>query len=149
MVPRRSAPDPSGDRVSISSPRAFLHILFLAGILLLSAGCASSSVPRGRLADGSSVPEGASFTPPAPTSKMPQDLPGRIGSSGVRGVFRAEVVITEAGAVADVMVTHSLGDAADAGILPALRRLAFTAAMLDGKPVAAIYVATFNFTSSR
>ena len=135
--------------MNISATRAPLHSLLLVGLFLLSTGCASSSAPRGRLADGSSVPKGASFSPPAPTTKMPLDLLGRIGSSGVRGVFRAEVVITEAGVVSDLNVTHSLGDAVDSEILPALRRLTFTPAMLDGKPVAAIYVATFNFTSSR
>jgi hypothetical protein len=123
--------------------------LLLAGLLLLPVSCASSNVPRVRLADGSSVAKGASFRPPAPTTKMPLDILGRIGSSGVRGVFRAEVVVSEDGAVAGLKVTHSLGDAVDSEILPALRSLSFTPATLDGKPVAAIYVATFNFTSSR
>ena len=112
-------------------------------------GCASSATPQGHLADGSPAPKGSSFTPPVPTSKMPLDILGRIGSSGVRGVFRAELVVSEAGVVTGLRVTHSLGEAADAEILPALRSLTFTPASLDGKPVAAIHVATFNFTSSR
>jgi TonB family protein len=79
---------------------------------------------------------------------MPLDLLGRIGSSGVRGLFRAEVTVSETGSVTAVQVTHSLGEAVDAEILPALRQLLFNPATLNGKPVAAIYDARFNFTSN-
>jgi len=113
---------------------------------LAALGC-SSAVPKGHLADGSVVPAGESFTPPTPTTKMPLDLLGRIGSSGVRGLFRAEVTVSETGSVTAVHVTHSLGEAVDAEILPALRQLSFNPASLNGKPVAAIYDARFNFTS--
>ena len=126
-----------------------LRNFLLAVLLLVPAGCASSAAPRGHLADGTAVPKGSSFTPPVPTTRMPLDLLGRIGSSGVRGVFRAELVVSETGVVTGEHITHSLGEAVDAEILPALRRLTFTPATLDGKSVAAIYDATFNFTSSR
>ena len=112
----------------------------------LVAGCAST-VPKGKLADGSPVPAGATFTPPTPTSKMPNDVFGRIGSSGVRGVFRAELVVSETGVVSDVRVTSSVGEAADAELIPAFRRMTFTPALLNGKPVGAIYATTVNFTS--
>ena len=124
--------------------RAFL-VGFVA-VALATFGCAST--PVGHLADGSPVRAGESFTPPTPTTKMPLDLLGRIGSSGVRGLFRAELTVSETGIVTATNVTHSLGEAVDAEILPALRQLTFTPATLNGKPVAAIYDARFNFTSS-
>jgi hypothetical protein len=78
---------------------------------------------------------------------MPLDVLGQIGSSGVRGVFRAELVVSESGTVSEVRVTNSLGDAVSGVLLPLLRQLTFSPALLDGKPVAAIYAATYNFTS--
>jgi hypothetical protein len=125
--------------------RAFSSGLIVAA--LATFGCASST-PQGKLADGSPVPAGQAFTPPTPTTRMPLDLLGRIGSSGVRGLFRAEVTVSKAGIVSALKVTHSLGEAVDAEIIPALRQLLFNPATLNGEPVAAIYDARFNFTSN-
>lgn len=72
---------------------------------------------------------------------------GQMGSAGVRGIFRVELIVSEAGLVAGEKVTYSLGDAADTAILLALRRLVFTPATLDGKSVAVVHAMTLNFTS--
>lgn len=135
--------------MTASSTGTFLHSILLAALLVGATGCASTSAPLGRLADGSLVPKGASFSPPVLVTKMPLDRLGRIGSAGFRGIFRVELIVSEAGVVTGEKVTHSLGDAVDADLLPVLRRFVFKPAMLDGKPVAVIYVFTFNFTTLR
>ena len=142
----RGGVERSGVLVVTASPGSFLRSILLA-MLLAATGCASTSVPLGRLADGSPVPKGASFSPPVLVTKMPLDRLARVGSAGVRGIFRAELIISEEGLVVGESVTHSLGDAADAELLPVLRRLVFTPAVLDGKPVAVMYSMTLNFTS--
>lgn len=124
-----------------------LRSVLLAVLFAVSIGCASTSAPLGRLADGSPVPTGASFRPVVLVTKMPLDVMGKIGSAGVRGIFRVELIVSEGGLVTSEKVTHSLGDAADAALLPALRRLVFTPALLDGKPIAVMYPMTINFTS--
>lgn len=130
-----------------SSAGTSLRNVVFALLLAVSTGCASISAPLGRLADGSPVPKGASFSPPVLVTKMPLDRLARVGSAGVRGIFRAELIVSEEGLVVGENVTHSLGDAADSELLPVLRRLVFTPAVLDGKPVAAMYSMTLNFTS--
>lgn len=143
----RGGVERSGVLVVTASPGTFLRSILLAALLTVSTGCASISAPLGRLADGSPVPKGASFSPPVLVTKMPLDRLARVGSAGVRGIFRAELVVSEEGLVVGENVTHSLGDAADAELLPVLRRLVFTPAVLDGKPVAVVYSMTLNFTS--
>jgi hypothetical protein len=97
-------------RVSITFA-AFTQVV-LAASLLLSACAASSGGPRPKLADGSTVPAGASFKQPTPLDGMPTKLIGEIGSSGVRGAYVADLVVGTDGSVGELRLVRGVSERA-------------------------------------
>jgi len=109
--------------------------------------CSSVATSRPRLGDGSDVPVGSQYSPPVALDEMPRDLLGKIGASGVRGEFRADLVVGTTGTVVEVRIVQSLGARLDELLMTELKRLSFSPATLNGAPVAGLYAVRYDFTS--
>lgn len=116
-------------------------------VLVACLALACASAPPTRLADGSTVPAGAQYVAPVPRDAAPNQLLGQLGSGGVRGTFRAEVLVSAVGTVTDVRIVESVDSQADELLVASLQRLTFTPASLDGVAIAAVYPVRYDFTT--
>jgi TonB family protein len=83
---------------------------------------------------------------PRPTNTVTPEYPESRKSSGESARVGLTLTLDEAGAVIDVAVTSSGGAEFDRAALAAARRLTFSPAMRDGKPIAARIPFSFAFS---
>ena len=113
-------------------------------ILFGLASFAHASSASERLADGSLVPAGTDFAPPAPVAGR---LPSVRPIAGLNGTYEADIVIAENGDILDIKVKHHIHPTIDRQLTKKLRQVQFQPATLNGVPVAAIFRASYEFTS--
>lgn len=123
--------------------------LLLVLAVMLQPAYAASQGPN-RFADGTPVPESANFLPPEPADgSLPMVRhPKQLAVAGIHGQFAADVVVSAAGEVLDVVVKRRIHRQLDQGLVKLLRQVQFDPAMLDGEPVSAIYRATYDFSTN-
>ncbi len=121
--------------------------LLLTLALTLQAAYAASQEPN-RFADETPVPESANFLPPEPAGGILPTVPypKQLAVAGIQGHFEADVVVSATGDVLDVVVKRRIHRQLDQGLVKLLRQVKFYPATLDGKPVPAIYKATYDFS---
>lgn len=126
--------------------RIILGLFFILALLLRPAYATSQGPDR--FADGTPVPESENFLPPAPKGgNLPLvQYPKQLAIASIQGRFEADVVVSASGEVLDVVVKRHLHRQVDRGIVKLLRQVRFDPATLDGKPVSAIYRATYDFS---
>lgn len=118
--------------------RAIWMLLLLC---IIGASSAASLGPH-RLADGTPVPEGADYVPPAPEGGH---MPLLRAAPGVQGVFVADLVVSAQGHVTDVVPVSRLHPQVDRTVMRRWRQVRFEPARLDGQPVSAIYRTSIEF----